>query len=155
MVFAPNVATVEEAIFDNLVSTLQAIAPPSYNTTVNVVKDCEGLVEEVPDLPAIVAYHGGTRSSESRPSCELKIMTIFLALGLSSGSDDPRQDAMRFTADVEYALTSTLNRGGNARNTVIRDTEIVPRTREDAIQSAVMTVEVVFAHLFADPTTSL
>ena len=156
MAFVPG-ETVEEGIFDDLVATLEAIAPPTHNTAVARVFDCTGRIEETPELPAIVAYHGGARLADSQGliNCEQWILTAYLALGLASGSDDPRQDAMRFVADVNNALTSTRTRGGLARDTIIRETEIVPRTREDAIQAAAMTVEVVFAHPVADPTTNL
>ena len=148
--------TVEELIVTDILNTLTSIiGPPNWNTDVATVLDMKNEVEQHVQPPAILLVHESTEN-RYRPTKEQKLARYTLYLGVDADSpvlDNPRQEITRFLADVEQALHETHTRGGNAQDTLVRSTEIVPRTTADAIQQATMTVEVVFAHPFGDPLT--
>lgn len=160
--------TVAERIVEDVVATLEALSgPPDWNTDVKAVVQMKGHPSELKSmagLPAVMVFNMRTDLTSRRTlPCEQKILSLALVLVVDAtvGTTDADRDAAiaealsRFEADVETALHQTHTRNGDARDTVVRTpSEPVPRIAEDEVAWSTMVVEIVFAHLHADPTTA-
>jgi len=155
--------TVEEAILADLKTTIEGVTGgANWNTAVARVDVVDGDGVDQIEVPWAGIFHASTDASyQGRAAMgggvpaglAQKVALYYVALAMSSGGDDPASDIARYRDDVTAALHQTHTRGGNARDTHVIATEILTKTYQESHVQATLSVEVVFAHLFGDPTT--
>ncbi len=145
-------ATVEELILADIQSTIEGIdGGANWNTTVARVDVVDGDSIDQIEVPWAGIFHAHTETTHT--GLTQKVAVYHIVLALSNGSDTPVSDIGRFRDDVATALHQTNTRDGNARDTRMIGSEILTKTYEHSKIQATLTIEVVFAHLFGDPTT--
>jgi len=142
-----------ELILQNIVTTLEAIAPPSYQTTVRVVDRFEDNPLEITRMPAVLVANTTMQPSWTRNFLTEYMMEVMLRFVLKR-TDDAEQKLARFIADALVALNVDTHRGGYAVETETAgeiETFIFPGKQvEVCVADVPVTVE--FRHLSADPT---
>jgi hypothetical protein len=143
-----------ERILQNIVTTLEAIATPSYQTTVQMVDRFEDNPLEMTNrLPAILVASTTMAPRWTRNFLTEYTMEVVLRFALKR-TDDAEQKLARFIADAIVALNTDTHRGGDAVETKTSgeiETFIFPGTQVE-VCVADMPVTVEFRHLSADPT---
>lgn len=149
----PTGTPVREAILDNIVSTLEAIAAPSYHTTVSAVHRLRGLnALSLTAFPAIMVSTPRADWDDTTHGLQIGSMHLTLRLALQGGADGQEQLSW-FLDDVKVALLADYTRGGVARDTQITGDEAYQSDEATNVFGADIFVNVKFAHLYTDPNT--
>ncbi len=142
-----------ERILQNIVTTLEAIAPPSYQTTVRKVDRFEDNPLEIGRTPAILVADNTMQPRWTRNFLTEYTMEVVLRCVLKR-TDDAEQKLARLMADIIVALNTDTHRGGDAVETETSgevETFVFPGKQVE-VCVADMPVTVEFRHLSADPT---
>jgi hypothetical protein len=149
--YTPALDSVREKILDNLASTLTAIAPPSYASTVATVKRFEGPFE-ITSYPGICIVPGQETTDDTRISILSHELPVTLVLAVYDSQW--REILNKLLADVRVAVLADWTRGGNALTTRVTNQEVVDSSPSQPIALAQMDLVVLYRTLYADPTVA-
>lgn len=150
-------ATVEEAILDEMVTTLDAIVTSSaYNFNYKVRRQ-ERNAQTLKMLPALIVVHMGTEQEDIRLGLIQCVMTVDVVGGIRASKGDWQGDLSLVISDIANGLRADYTRGGNAVTTRITNTEVYDSTESGSgnIVACQVTAEIVFRHLYGDTTSAI
>ena len=153
MPYNPATTTAREAIISDIVTTLAAIATPTYSMSVAKAQRWDGNDFAVNEWPAAVVVPTGETHDDSRLA--LIVSTMDIAVHLSLRTSDWSTQMHKLLADVRVALTADVTRGGKAVTTQILSDQIYDVSKAgDPLCSALVEVRVLYRTLYEDPTTA-
>lgn len=150
----PTGTPVRESIMDDIVTTLQAIATPSYHHDVAAVHRLQGDgTLDLYELPAVIVAPPLLSWSDDTNSIQRGEMRVTCRVALDDRIDH-QQSLSWLMEDVKVALTADVTRGGFARDTNVLTDEPFMSDPSSGIAGGDFQVLVKFAHEYADPNTA-
>lgn len=146
----PADPTISLRIRDNLLAAVQAIAPPTYRSTVRTARVWDGDVFRVDAYPLVAVVILEEAHDDSRLALVQHTMRAVLVLGVQGASWKDLLDDL--IADVRVALTSDHTRGGVAVTTQVLRTRIYDATAVNPTAEAHVEFLVLYRTLYSDPT---
>ena len=146
-----------EQIIQDVQTALEAIVPPSYQTTVELVDRFEDNAYEVKKRPAILISPAVLTPSWDTNHITSYDMEMILRVLLDPG-DDVEKNVGKLIADVIVALQGADNgqRGGLAIDTLTSgEAEYFTFVDRASVHGADLPITVRFRHLSADPTQAI
>lgn len=152
----PTGTPVDEAILDDLVSTLQGIATPAYHSTVvSVERFSPSDATRIYEFPCLlVGTPIITWSDAINPLLEGVIRLVIR--GVVEDLETHQQSLSWLAADIRAALLADVSRSGLAVDTKIVQQEAYMLIAEagDPVAAVDVTVQIRFRHLYSDPNTA-
>jgi hypothetical protein len=151
--YDPTRTSIRELILQDVETVLEAIAPPSYATTINAVRRWNAnLSLDMEVFPAVAIVPGEEHHDDGRSQVIEHTMQVHLVFG-TRGSDWPT--AMnKLLADLRVALTNDPSRGGNAITTRITDDRIYDADGQQEVGGGEMLLTILYRTRYDDPTTA-
>lgn len=153
--YDPSRTPIRQLVLEDIEATLQAIAPPTFASTMadgQVRRYGVGRVT-VSDYPGCVVVPLEETTDDRRTLLQEHLMTVALQFVVRSASW--RDALLALLADARVALLTDHTRGGNAAWTRITAEEVFDADASTPIASAQMTVQVLYRTAYDDPTTPL
>lgn len=153
MPYDPSLLPIGERIVQHVQATLEAIAPPTYATTLTGrVRRWDGNPFEVTNGPAVAIVEGPERQDDQVGKIIRHELPIQLEIGVF-GQDWSLQ-LHKLLADLRVALTADWTRGGLALDTKIESAEVLDSFPSGPMAVAHMDLLIRYRTLYHDPTTA-
>jgi hypothetical protein len=154
MPYSPSTLTVKDSILDNLVASIQAIAPPSYGTNMSgrTVRIWNGDPFDLPSYPAVLVLPIGERTHDQR----LRLLSHELEVAVVACVKDQRWPDLldRLLADLRVAMLADWTRGGKAVTTRIEETTYWDAEASKPVGAAQVMLRIIYRTVYDDPTTA-
>jgi len=147
--YDPSQLPIGERIVLNVVSTLQAVAPPTYATSVREVRRFDGNAFHTHKLPAIAVVEGVEEHDNQRLAIIEHVLPLNLVLAVHG--QDWQVQLKKLAADIRVAILADHTRGGLSMDTRVSSTEVFDSEPSSPLGVAQIDVRIRYRTAYHNP----